>query len=121
MRSKSIYAKEIYLLYAISHTAPINYLDTGLFDISIKNQLMKPVLSFSSSFKSISSFVILCHYCEKVIKDSEDVWCTNINCVEHYCRGCLVRLFRFSRKDVKRLPTRSWKCPKCQRRCCCEK
>lgn len=62
-----------------------------------------------------------CHYCEKVMGQPDDVQCTNPECALSFCQSCLIRYYRYSRKVAKRLPTPTWKCPKCTKKCLCPK
>lgn len=66
-----------------------------------------------------SSLTTICHWCNKDIK--EFVKCQKQECDLVYCRNCLVRKYKFSKKAAKKLPGATWKCPRCIQSCFCTK
>eukprot|EP00829_Urostomides_striatus_P021635 TRINITY_DN974_c0_g3_i2.p2 TRINITY_DN974_c0_g3~~TRINITY_DN974_c0_g3_i2.p2 ORF type:complete len:103 (-),score=9.11 TRINITY_DN974_c0_g3_i2:273-581(-) len=60
-----------------------------------------------------------CHNCGKPFPEKMIVKCKNINCTLGFCRMCLTRHYKFSKKAARFLPTKNWKCPKCTNKCRC--
>lgn len=60
-----------------------------------------------------------CHQCG--ITSCGLVRCTDGECGMSFCRPCLCRFYKFSKKAAKLLPTKTWKCPKCTLKCTCLK
>jgi hypothetical protein len=71
--------------------------------------------------KESVSVEVICHHCDKSLPENKVVKCQNIECKTYYCRVCLSRKYKFSKKAARLLPTVSWKCPKCTCRCRCKK
>lgn len=62
-----------------------------------------------------------CHCCGRLQKPAGLVRCQNTDCGLHFCRSCLVRKYKFSKRAAKRLPGDTWQCPKCMNQCFCGK
>lgn len=62
-----------------------------------------------------------CHCCLLKVFESSAVKCLNPDCPLSYCRPCLMRFHKFSRKIAKRLPSPAWRCPQCLNKCRCKK
>lgn len=61
----------------------------------------------------------LCHYCKLLLAPRFIVPC-KVTCGRFFCRKCLTRYYKFSRPKCAKLPSATWKCPVCTKRCYCE-
>eukprot|EP00826_Nyctotherus_ovalis_P048266 TRINITY_DN5661_c0_g2_i1.p2 TRINITY_DN5661_c0_g2~~TRINITY_DN5661_c0_g2_i1.p2 ORF type:complete len:100 (-),score=7.90 TRINITY_DN5661_c0_g2_i1:160-459(-) len=62
-----------------------------------------------------------CHCCCAATATRIAVKCQSPECGLFFCRTCLVRYHKFSRRIAKRLPSPAWKCPRCLQKCRCQK
>lgn len=62
-----------------------------------------------------------CHCCCALHSEGNVIKCLSPACSLAYCRPCLVKYHKFSRKIANRLPSPAWKCPHCLRKCRCPK
>ena len=64
---------------------------------------------------------VKCHYCANTMGKPAKVRCKCPGCSLAYCSVCLVKRYRYCKKVADKLPTRTWRCPKCLEKCPCEK
>eukprot|EP00826_Nyctotherus_ovalis_P045531 TRINITY_DN504_c0_g1_i5.p1 TRINITY_DN504_c0_g1~~TRINITY_DN504_c0_g1_i5.p1 ORF type:complete len:162 (-),score=11.63 TRINITY_DN504_c0_g1_i5:352-837(-) len=62
-----------------------------------------------------------CHCCCALHPESYVIKCLRPGCPLSYCRGCLIKYHKFSRKIARRLPSPAWNCPHCLHKCRCQK
>lgn len=62
-----------------------------------------------------------CHCCCLSLPEKSIVKCLNQDCPLYFCRPCLIRFNKYSRKNTKRLPSPAWKCPCCAHKCKCSR
>jgi len=62
-----------------------------------------------------------CHCCYLNISERFIVKCLNPACQLYFCRPCLIRFYKYSRKIAKCLPSPTWKCPCCSNKCQCSR
>ena len=78
------------------------------------------VVAVESQKVSGASEITKCHYCATPLDQDTEVVCQVESCRSIYCRPCLSRQYKYSRKASKHLPTATWKCPKCLNKCGCK-
>ena len=64
---------------------------------------------------------LYCHYCHVSSLSKKLAHCKNLSCRRGFCVRCLTSKYKFSKDVAKRLPTSTWKCPFCIRKCRCER
>lgn len=60
-----------------------------------------------------------CHQCHESPGRHPQILCSNPICRASYCRRCLSRWYKYAKKLLKKLPSDTWRCPKCQQKCIC--
>lgn len=70
---------------------------------------------------SKESDLTVCHICDRGFSARATVPCQEAQCELRYCHSCLVKECKYSKKTARKLPTRTWKCPKCSHKCHCLK
>lgn len=61
----------------------------------------------------------ICHYCKLALAPRFIVPC-KVPCGRFFCRKCLTRYYKFSRTKCAKLPSATWRCPVCTKKCYCE-
>eukprot|EP00824_Muranothrix_gubernata_P000166 TRINITY_DN1018_c0_g1_i1.p1 TRINITY_DN1018_c0_g1~~TRINITY_DN1018_c0_g1_i1.p1 ORF type:complete len:350 (-),score=4.31 TRINITY_DN1018_c0_g1_i1:13-1062(-) len=61
-----------------------------------------------------------CHHCRQFIDKVNLAECQVKGCKKSYCRICLSSKYKFSKAKALQLPTATWKCPACTRKCSCQ-
>ena len=89
--------------------------------LSIRQSHLSASQGFIDSSSIKSQKVLLCHHCGESKREGKIIECQNPPCEEAYCSSCLTKYFKYSKKIVKRLPSATWLCPKCSRKCTCKK
>ena len=84
-----------------------------------ENSTSSPLFDSARLFFLEGSTKIFCHRCLQPFETKFLVQCQIPGCGTYYCRPCLVRRYKYSKKAVKKLPSSIWKCPKCRRKCIC--
>lgn len=88
---------------------------------SMKNSVGSYVEHTKISDKAKEDDLTVCHICDKTFSARATVPCQKPQCELRYCHSCLVKECKYSKKTARKLPTKTWKCPKCAGKCQCLK
>lgn len=89
--------------------------------VDIQSDICESLNTVSAKVPNSSPEFYRCHYCAVQLDKSVVVRCKDSSCGMSYCRPCLTKQYKYSKKAAKQLPTATWRCPKCTGKCYCLK